>query len=176
MQNLCTGKKHFCLPVAIINSPKSLITKRKRRVSVVELHWRSQCFSTLLKKWPWSLLLPTGSCYPLFHFVLFVSFFWLICSTSIVELSRKFVLSLLWAPRTSRYKKNDASYNCPVVVSRKLHVNNSVPVCFAFSSDSVVPFFYPTDKPLKYERRHLVNHTPALLQLWTTLLLFYVFR
>ena len=33
MQNLCTGKKNFCLPVAIINSPKSLITKKKEIVS-----------------------------------------------------------------------------------------------------------------------------------------------
>ena len=33
MQNLCTGKKHFCLVVAIINSPRSLTTKRKEIVS-----------------------------------------------------------------------------------------------------------------------------------------------
>lgn len=72
-------------------------------------------------------------------------------------------------------EKNDA-YNCPVVVGRKLHVNNSVTDYFASSSDSVVLFFHLTDKPWKYERRHLVNHTPALLQLLTTLLLFYVFR
>ena len=33
MQNLCTGKKHFCLQVAIMNSPKSLTTKKMEFVS-----------------------------------------------------------------------------------------------------------------------------------------------
>ena len=174
MQNLCTGKKHFASwsPLLIV---QEVSLQKERKLSVVELHWRSQCFSTLLKKWRGSLLLPTGSWYFPDHFVLFVSFFWPICSTFNVELSRKFVLSLLWAPRTSPWKKNDA-YNCPVVVGRKLHVNNSVTDYFASSSDSVVLFFHLTDKPWKYERRRLVNHTPALLQLLTTLLLFYVFR
>ena len=33
MQNLCTGKKHFCLQVAIVNSPKRLTTKKMEFVS-----------------------------------------------------------------------------------------------------------------------------------------------
>lgn len=73
-------------------------------------------------------------------------------------------------------KKSNASYKCPVVVGRKLQVNNLVTDYFALSSDSVMLVFYLTDRPWKYERRHLVNHTPALLQLLTTLLLFYAFR
>ena len=67
-----------------MNSPKSLIAK-KWRLSVVELHWRSQCFITLLKRWPGSLLLPTGSWYFPVHFVLFVSFFWLISVSSFLD-------------------------------------------------------------------------------------------
>ena len=103
----------------------------------------------------------TGSWYFPDHFVLFVSFFWPICSTFNVELSRKFVLSLLWAPRTSPWKKNDA-YNCPVVVGRKLHVNNSVTDYFASSSDPVLFFFSPYRQALEIREKTFGKSHPSV--------------